>query len=67
MIDSVEQPIKPVAMLYKTLSAAVYGIDGNIIEVGVDVSGIKQRDNRFHTGDCRMPLCARAETGSAQP
>jgi hypothetical protein len=28
-------------MLYKTLSAAVFGIDANIIEVEVDVSGIK--------------------------
>ena len=28
-------------MLYKTLSAAVYGIDASIIEVEVDVSGIK--------------------------
>jgi magnesium chelatase family protein len=36
-------------MLYKTLSAAVYGIDANIIEVEVDVSGIKQKDDRFHT------------------
>jgi len=29
-------------MLYKTLSAAVYGIDANIIEVEVDVSGVDQ-------------------------
>ena len=36
-------------MLYKTLSAAVYGIDANIIEVEVDVSGIKQNEDRFHT------------------
>jgi hypothetical protein len=28
-------------MLYKTLSAAVYGIDANIIQVEVDCSGIK--------------------------
>lgn len=28
-------------MLYKTFSAAVYGIDASIIEVEVDVSGIK--------------------------
>ena len=26
-------------MLYKTLSAAVYGIDASIIEVEVDISG----------------------------
>jgi len=36
-------------MLYKTLSAAVYGIDANIIEVEVDVSGIKQNEDHFHT------------------
>ena len=31
----------PNGMLYKTLSAAVYGIDASIIEVEVDVSGIR--------------------------
>jgi magnesium chelatase family protein len=36
-------------MLYKTLSAAVYGIDANIIEVEVDVSGIKMPEEHFHT------------------
>jgi magnesium chelatase family protein len=36
-------------MLYKTLSAAVYGIDANIIEVEVDVSGIKTKEDQFHT------------------
>ena len=36
-------------MLYKTLSAAVYGIDASIIEVEVDVSGIKQNEDHFHT------------------
>ncbi len=36
-------------MLYKTLSAAVYGIDANIIEVEVDVSGIKMNEDHFHT------------------
>src|SRR6476619_6239713 len=36
-------------MLYKTLSAAVYGIDANIIEVEVDVSGIKCDEDHFHT------------------
>ena len=36
-------------MLYKTLSAAVYGIDANIIEVKVDVSGIKTSEDHFHT------------------
>ncbi len=36
-------------MLYKTLSAAVYGIDANIIEVEVDVSGIKADQDHFTT------------------
>lgn len=36
-------------MLYKTMSAAVYGIDANIIEVEVDVSGIKTNEDHFHT------------------
>ena len=36
-------------MLYKTLSAAVYGIDASIIEVEVDVSGIKTEQDHFHT------------------
>lgn len=36
-------------MLYKTLSAAVYGIDASIIEVEVDISGIKTNEDHFHT------------------
>jgi magnesium chelatase family protein len=36
-------------MLYKTLSAAVYGIDANILEVEVDVSGVKMSEDHFHT------------------
>lgn len=36
-------------MLYKTLSAAVYGVDANIIEVEVDMSGIKIQEDHFHT------------------
>src|ERR1700689_4165832 len=36
-------------MLYKTLSAAVFGIDASIIEVEVDVSGIKTMEDHFHT------------------
>ena len=31
-------------MLYKTRSAAVYGIDAHIIDVEVDFSGVKERD-----------------------
>jgi hypothetical protein len=38
-----------VLMLYKTLSAAVYGIDANIIGVEVDVSGVKMSEDHFHT------------------
>jgi len=38
-----------VHMLYKTLSAAVYGIDANIIQVEVDCSGIKTDQDHFHT------------------
>ena len=37
------------SMLFKTLSAAVYGIDANLIEVEVDVSGIIFREDRFTT------------------
>ena len=36
-------------MLYKTLSAAVYGIDASIIEVEVDVSGVNCDEDHFHT------------------
>ena len=36
-------------MLYKTLSAAVCGIDASIIEVEVDISGIKTSEDHFHT------------------
>lgn len=34
-------------MLFKTLSAAVYGIDANIVDVEVDCSGIKQNEDHF--------------------
>src|SRR3954465_7065407 len=36
-------------MLYKTLSAAVYGIDANLIEVEVDVTGITSGQEQFST------------------
>jgi magnesium chelatase family protein len=36
-------------MLYKILSAAVYGIDANIIQVEVDCSGIKCDQDHFPT------------------
>ncbi len=38
-----------IGMLYKTLSAAVFGIDASIIEVEVDVSGVKCDEDHFHT------------------
>ena len=37
------------SMLFKTQSAAVYGIDANIIEVEVDVSPNKQLEDNFQT------------------
>src|SRR5207249_933912 len=42
-------PAAALSMLYKTLSAAVYGIDANIIQVEVDCSGIKCDQDHFHT------------------
>lgn len=36
-------------MLHKTVSAAVSGIDANLIEVEVDVSPIKSEDAHFMT------------------
>src|SRR5512142_2951151 len=36
-------------MLFKTLSAAVFGIDANIVDVEVDVSGIKESEDHFIT------------------
>ena len=48
-------------MLYKTLSAAVYEIDASIIEVEVDVSGIKCDEDHFHLPGCPTPY-ARAAT-----
>jgi len=36
-------------MLYKTLRAAVYGIDANIIQFEVDCSGIQCDQDHFHT------------------
>src|SRR5258708_30188977 len=36
-------------MLAKILSAAVYGIDANLIDVEVDLSGTVAEEDRFHT------------------
>jgi magnesium chelatase family protein len=37
------------AILFKALSAAVYGIDAHIIDVEVDYSGIRTLEDHFHT------------------
>jgi magnesium chelatase family protein len=36
-------------MLFKVLSAAVYGIDANLIDVEVDYSGVVSNEDHFHT------------------
>ena len=54
-------------MLYKTLSAAVYGIDASIIEVEVDVSGIKTNEDYFHTLGYPTQRCGRAATRCVPP
>ena len=38
-----------VPMLFKTLSAAVFGIDANLVDVEVDVSGVKLGEDHFTT------------------
>jgi hypothetical protein len=48
-MGSLADPRNIISMLYKTLSAAVYGIDANIIQVEVDCSGIKCDQDHFHT------------------
>ena len=48
-LPEVQIQVSYALMLYKTLSAAVYGIDASIIEVEVDVSGIKTMEDHFHT------------------
>ena len=37
--------------LYKTIRAAVHGIDANLIEVEVDIAPIKAQDPRYTTVD----------------
>src|ERR1019366_2694256 len=48
-------------VLYKTISAAVYGIDASLIEVEVDVSGIKTEYDKFTT--VGLPDAAVRESG----
>ncbi len=40
---------QPSTMLFKALSAAVYGIDANLIDVEVDYSGVVSNEDHFHT------------------
>jgi magnesium chelatase family protein len=46
VLDSASQT--PNIMLAKALSAAVYGIDANLIDVEVDFSGVKLVEDRFY-------------------
>src|SRR2546428_4955234 len=48
-------------MLYKTLSAAVYGVDASIIEVEVEISGVKTPEAHVHT--VGLPDAAVRESG----
>ena len=54
-------------MLYKILRAAGYGIDANIVDVGVDVAASTSAADHCHTIGCRTPLSARARTGCGPP
>jgi len=54
-------------MLYKTFSAAVYGIDANIIEVEVDVSGVNPMRSISTLWACPMPRYAKARIECALP
>ena len=54
-------------MLYKTLSAAVYGIDASLIEVEVDVAPVKaDEETSSPPSVCPTPRCARAASASAR-
>jgi magnesium chelatase family protein len=53
-------------VLYKTISAAVHGIDANLIEVEVDIAPIKEQDPRYTTVGLPDALCARAASGSVR-
>ena len=43
-----DQAVSP-KMMYKTRSAAVYGIDAHLIDVEVDFSGVKTQEEQFST------------------
>ncbi|MGC2321271.1 MAG: magnesium chelatase domain-containing protein, partial [Terriglobales bacterium] len=49
-------------MLFKTLSAAVYGIDANIIEVEVDLSSARIGDGENHFMTVGLPDAAVRES-----
>lgn len=42
-------PPDPRIMLYETFSAALYGIDANIIQVALDCSGMRTDQDHLHT------------------
>ncbi len=48
-LSSVTLAAQPSNMLFKALSAAVYGIDANLIDVEVDYSGVVSNEDHFHT------------------
>ena len=55
-------------MLYKTLNAAVCGIDASVVEVEVDISGIEtnlllRAAKHFHVVGLLDAGCAKAGTG----
>jgi magnesium chelatase family protein len=52
-------------MLYKTLRAAVYGIDANLIQVEVGCSGIQCDQDRFHP--VGLPDAAARESRDRRP
>ena len=54
-------------MLFKALSAAVYGIDANLIDVEVDYSGVVSEQESSTPWACPMRRCARAATACAPP
>lgn len=54
-------------MLYKTLSAAVYGIDASLIEVEVDIAAIKTDKDIFTTVGLPDATVREAASAFAQP
>ena len=50
---------------FKALSAAVYGIDANLIDVEVDYRGAALNEDHFHTMACPTLQCAKAAPGES--